>query len=235
MRALVLQHLACEGPGVFGDVLAERGIETTTAHLDLGDQSATGEPFDLVIAMGGPMSVNDESDLPWLVGEKRLIRDAVVSGTPFWGVCLGAQLLASSLGARVYPGARPEVGVMPVQLTSAAAADPVFAGLPVELPTFQWHGDTFDLPADATLLAGSPEYPHQAFRLERAYGIQFHLEVSQAMAAEWAAIPAYRQYAERVHGAGGLERVLDEFAGAQEGLTATARTMFETFLDRVVA
>ena len=115
--------------------------------------------------------------------EKRLIADAVHAGTPFWGACLGVQLLAASLGGRVHPGPEPEVGMLPVILTADALADPVFAGLPRELLTLQWHGDTFELPPGAVLLAGSAAYPNQAFRYgERAYGVQFHLEVTPAMA-----------------------------------------------------
>src|SRR5262245_30083358 len=99
--------------------------------------------------MGGPMSVNDEDELPWLTGEKRFVGGAVGGGTPYWGVCLGVQLLASSLGARVFQGDEPEVGLLPVELTDAARSDPVFADAPEPLVTLQWHGDTFDLPDGA--------------------------------------------------------------------------------------
>src|SRR4029077_12745333 len=129
--------------------------------------------FDAIVAMGGPMSVNDEAEHPWLVEEKALIRTAVERGVPFWGSCLGVQLLAASLGARVYAGPAPEVGVLPVELTPEAADDPVFAGLPQTVATLQWHGDTFDLPDGAVLLATSPAYRHQAFRVgPSAYGVQ---------------------------------------------------------------
>ena len=142
------------------------------------------------------MSVNDESEHPWLVAEKRLIREAVQAGVGYWGACLGVQLLASSLGARVYAGPQPEVGVLAVTLTDEGASDPVFAGLPRELATLQWHGDTFDLPEGAVLLAESPAYPHQAFRYGRAaYGVQFHVEVTGDMAREWATVPAYVEIA----------------------------------------
>ena len=234
MKAVVLQHLGCEGPGAFGEVLSERGALVETVRLDEREALPERSGVDLVLAMGGPMSVNDEVELPWLVAEKQFIRAAVEAGVPYWGVCLGAQLLASALGARVYAGETPEVGVMPVQLTEAATDDPVFGGLPHELPTFQWHGDTFELPAGAELLASSPGYPHQAFRTRRAYAIQFHLEVSRAMAEEWGAIPEYEAYVERLHGPGGLGRVLGEFHAAHDVLVTYAREMFERFLDLVV-
>ena len=164
MDVLVLQHIACEPPGVYEDVLNERGATIQRVELDEGEPLPDWRAFDAIIAMGGPMGALDEVDHPWLADEKRLIGDAVRSGLPFWGVCLGVQLLAASLGARVYPGSAPEVGLLPVTLTDEALADPVFAGMPRELLSLQWHGDTFDLPDGAALLAGSPAYPNQAFR-----------------------------------------------------------------------
>jgi GMP synthase-like glutamine amidotransferase len=116
-----------------------------TVGLDEGDPLPDWRAFDAIVAMGGPMGAVDDDEHPWLVDEKRLIAEAVRSGLPFWGVCLGVQLLAASLGARVYPGPSPEVGLLPVTLTDEALADPVFAGTPRELLTLQWHGDTFDL------------------------------------------------------------------------------------------
>lgn len=101
MRVLVLQHIACEPPGVYEDVLLELGAAITRIELDEGETLPDWRAFDAIIAMGGPMSVNDETEHPWLIAEKRLIRDAVTAGVPFWGACLGVQLLASSLGARV--------------------------------------------------------------------------------------------------------------------------------------
>jgi GMP synthase (glutamine-hydrolysing) len=212
MRALVLQHIACEPPGVFEDVLLERGADIHRVELDEGEPLPDWREFDLIVAMGGPMSVNDEDEHPWLVDEKRLIREAVDAGIGFWGACLGVQLLASSLGARVYAGELPEVGVMAVTLTEDGRSDPVMGGLPAELPTLQWHGDTFDLPEGAVLLAGSPAYPNQAFRYGRAaYGVQFHLEVKDEMAREWAEVPAYVESLEKALGSGSAPKLFDDF------------------------
>src|SRR5579872_2181479 len=192
MRTLVLQHIACEPPGAYEDVLRERGARIHRVELDEGEPLPDWREFDAIVAMGGPMSVNDELD--WLIAEKAAIAAAVRAGTPFFGACLGSQLLAASLGARVYAGEAPEVGVLPVTLTDAALADPVFAGLPRELLTLQWHGDTFELPVGAVRLASSPAYPNQAFRWgQRAYAVQFHLEVTEGMACEWAEVPEYER------------------------------------------
>jgi GMP synthase (glutamine-hydrolysing) len=233
VSVLVLQHIACEPPGVFEDVLLERGATLQRIELDEGErlpESLGG--IDAVVAMGGPMSVNDEGEHPWLADEKTLIADAVRGGVPFWGSCLGVQLLASALGAGVRPGPVPEVGVLPVHATAAAAEDPVFSGLAWPRPTLQWHQDTFDLPQGAVLLATSPAYPHQAFRVGRlAYGVQFHLEVDAAMADEWARVPAYVSSADATLGPGGLDRLLGDFRASMEEMQADGRTLFSRWVD----
>jgi len=222
MRVLVLQHIGCEPPGVYEDVLVERGAEICRVELDEGDRLPDRHGFDALVAMGGPMSVNDKEAFPWLRDEKRLVSEAVRGGTPYWGACLGVQLLAASLGARVCPGPEPEVGLLPVFLTEAAAADPVFAGLPDELVTLQWHEDTFDLPEGATLLASSPACRNQAFRFARAYGVQFHLEVSAEMAREWGDVLAYAASLDRTLGWRSLPGFIGEIE-AKRGRDARAR------------
>jgi GMP synthase-like glutamine amidotransferase len=234
LRALVLQHIACEPPGTFEDVLRERGAELTRIELDEGDRLPDWRGFDAIVAMGGPMSAGDDDSLPWLTEEKRLIAEAVEAGTPFWGVCLGVQLLAASLGARVYAGDAPEVGILPVRLTGEGRRDPVFGSLPDELPTLQWHGDTFDLPEGAVRLAGSPAYPNQAFRAHRAYGVQFHVEVSPDMAREWADVPEYAESLERMLGPGALGRLIGELEAEEETMAGHATALFERWLDHVV-
>jgi GMP synthase (glutamine-hydrolysing) len=231
MRILVLQHIACEPPGVFEDVLRERGHELVRVELDEGEP-LPGGTWDAIVAMGGPMSVNDEDDCPWLVGEKAAIAGHVRAGRPFWGSCLGAQLLAAALGARVYAGPAPEVGVLPVELTGEGRKDPVTGSLPPSITTLQWHGDTFDLPEGAVLLASSPAYAHQAYRVGAvAYAVQFHVEVTEAMGEEWATVPAYAEYADRVLGPGGSDRLLVEFRAGSPGMQEHARTMFERWCD----
>src|SRR5919106_869370 len=109
-------------------------------------------------------------------------------------LCLGVQLLAAALGARVYAAEQPEVGLLPVELTAEGREDPLFAGLDDRLVSLQWHSDTFDLPSGAVRLAHSPPVPNQAFRAgEHAYGVQFHLEVTGEMAREGGEVPAYRR------------------------------------------
>ena len=235
MRILVLQHIACEPPGVYEDVLREGGATIHRVELDEGEPLPDWRAFDAVIAMGGPMGACDDAELPWLYEEKRLIAEAVRAGTPFWGVCLGVQLLAASLGARVYAGPAPEVGLLRVELTEDALEDPVFARLPSDLLTLQWHGDTFDLPAGAVRLAGSPAYPNQAFRVgDAAYGVQFHLEVSPDLAREWAEVPAYAEALERVLGPGALDDLIGTLEIQAEEMLGHGRRLFARWLEVAV-
>jgi GMP synthase-like glutamine amidotransferase len=236
MDVLVLQHIACEPPGAFEDVLAAAGADIHRVELDEGDALPPWQDFVAIVAMGGPMSVNDDAELPWLTAEKQAIADAVRAGVPYWGSCLGVQLLAAALGARVYSGTQPEVGVLPVTLTDEGRSDPVFAGLPAEFLTLQWHGDTFDVPEGGVLLASSPVFPNQGFRVGRtAYGVQFHVEVTEQMAREWAEVPAYAEYADRVLGAGGIDRLMADFDAARERMLDVGRRMFERWVEIAVA
>jgi GMP synthase (glutamine-hydrolysing) len=156
-------------------------------HPYRGEPLPTLEELAGLVVMGGPMGVSDTAEHPYLAGELELLAGAVAAGLPVLGVCLGAQLLAAALGARVYRGEHAEIGPGSVTLTAAGRADPVLgAGAGGELPVIHWHQDTFELPAGATLLASSALYPHQAFRAgARAYGLQFHVEVDRELATGW--------------------------------------------------
>lgn len=220
---------------MYEDILRERGVAIERVELDAGEPLPDWRAFDAIIAMGGPMSVNDDQTLSWLAAEKRLIGDAVHAGTPYWGVCLGVQLLAASLGARVYPGDQPEVGLLPVSLTASALTDPIFTGLPPRFLTMQWHGETFDLPDGAQRLAASPGYPNQSFRWKTAYGMQFHLEISPDMVREWGAVPAYAEALERIMGPGSMERLIRDVELRAEELRSHGRHIFERWLDLVAA
>jgi GMP synthase (glutamine-hydrolysing) len=229
--ALVVQHIRCEPPGVFTDVLARHQITVETVELDEGDRLPDWREASLVVVMGGPMSVNDEAEHPWLAGEKRWIAAAVRAGVPYFGVCLGAQLLAASLGARVSTGSAPEVGVLPVTLTEAGRADPVVSVMGSEFLALQWHGDTFDIPAGAVCLGRSAAYPHQAMRFgDAAYAVQFHVEVTDPMFAQWGEVPAYAASAQAALGASGFDSLARAFAESRDAMTQAAERMFHSWL-----
>ena len=234
-RALVLQHIRCEPPGIFSDMLTTHGIAIETIELDEGGELPDWREVDLVLAMGGPMGAHDEAEHPWLAVEKRWIAAAVRAGVPYFGVCLGAQLLAASLGAPVHTGQIPEVGVLPVKVAAAGRDDPVLGVLGGEFPALQWHGDTFGIPAGAVRLAGSAAYPNQAFRFgNAAYAVQFHIEVTDHMLAEWGQVPAYRKSAQAVLGASGFEILAAGFSAARASMAQSASLMFTGWLDQAV-
>lgn len=214
--------------------MRERGVQLHRVELDEGDPLPDWREFEGMVVMGGPMGARDDADHPWLATERSCIAAAARAGLPFFGACLGSQLLAASLGARVYTGAAPEVGVLDVELTGAGRDDPVLGGLPPSFPTLQWHSDSFELPADAVGLATSPAYPNQAFRVGPvAYAVQFHVEVTSDMAAEWATVPDYARALEQVRGPGALDELLDAFEARREEMTGYARTLFSSWLELV--
>jgi len=190
MRVLAFRHSPSEGIGSIADVLAARRTRCQNVDLYLDP----GAPFSLegaagLILMGGPMSVND--DLPWIPRELAAIREAVSRGIPVLGICLGSQLIAKALGAPVYRNPVKEIGWSPVRWTPAARTDALFAGLDGSQMVFQWHGETFDLPPGAELLAESAACRHQAFRAgANIYALQFHLEVTPAIIADWLCLDA---------------------------------------------
>jgi GMP synthase-like glutamine amidotransferase len=187
MRVVAFRHVPFEGLGLIQSALEDCGISVD--FPDLFREGATLPDLSNaagVIVMGGPMSAND--DLTYLHQEMEMIRQTVERGQPVLGVCLGSQLIAKSLGARVYRNPVKEIGWSDVHLTDAGRQDPILSGLDVRETLFHWHGETFDLPAGAEWLAYSQACRHQAFRIgPNVYGFQFHLEVTPEMVADWCA------------------------------------------------
>jgi GMP synthase-like glutamine amidotransferase len=183
MRSHYLQHVPFEGLGSIELWLKSAGYSISCTKLfesvDLPDQDI----IDLLIVMGGPMSVNDEDVYPWLVAEKEFIRKAIDLGKPVLGICLGAQLIANAMGAKVYKSSKTEIGWFPVNAVSNRS-DSLFS-FPESSQVFHWHGETYDLPTGATLLASSAGCVNQAFQLgDSVIGLQFHLETTARSATE---------------------------------------------------
>jgi GMP synthase-like glutamine amidotransferase len=173
----MLQHVPFEGPAAIGHWAVQRGAPLTLTRLFAREPLPPLEDIDLLVVLGGPMSVNDEAQFDWLVREKRYVRNAIASGKRILGVCLGAQLIASALGARVYANAEREIGWWPVSRTPEAATHPLAGHWPDQFTPLHWHSETFDLPAGAVGLAQSRACLHQAFAAgDRVLGLQFHLE-----------------------------------------------------------
>lgn len=175
MRIHCLQHVNFEGPAAIEDWARDGKHTITGSLLYRGDSMPDSADLDLLILMGGPMSVNDEGDYKWLREEKNLVRATIQSGRAVLGICLGAQIIASAMGARVYAGPEKEIGWFPVHRVTTEG---IGALLPEQFTPLHWHGETFDLPAGATRLAETDVIPNQAFQLGRAVGLQFHLEAT---------------------------------------------------------
>ncbi len=184
MRAHYLQHVPFESLGSIESWLSAAGYEISCSPLYESAVLPSPGDFDLLIIMGGPMSVNDETDYPWLVHEKGFISEVIESGCPVLGICLGAQLIASALGARVYAKPFMEIGWYPIEGLSSPSDDTGFS-FPSSLQVFHWHGETFDLPAGAIQLARSVGCEQQAFLIApKVMGLQFHLETTPESARQ---------------------------------------------------
>jgi GMP synthase (glutamine-hydrolysing) len=194
MDILVLKNVSGEGPGTIEDYLRESGARCKVVDLQNESFPPAADP-DVLVLMGGPMSVNEEDDYPYITKEMELTRDLIDRGKGVLGVCLGAQIMAKALGARVYRGPEKEIGWYDIELQEEGVKDPLMQRLAVhpragdfwkKFKVFHWHGETFDLPPGAVWLAKSELYPHQAFRYgANAYAFQFHIEVRKEMVYDW--------------------------------------------------
>jgi GMP synthase (glutamine-hydrolysing) len=226
VRLAVLQHEPATGLGRFADLLESRSVDyeiLESTHARRRDPSA----FDGILSLGGSLAASD----PLLGPALGWIRDAVLRDVPYLGVCLGGQLLARALGARVGPGGA-EAGVERVFLTDAAQHDSLFSELPRSLEVFAWHGETFDVPRGAVPLAGSMACACQAFRFrDAAYALQFHPEVRSVDLIPWAGLPSNRQLLEQ-HGRT-WDDVLDELDQATTSLDDLAAGLLGRWLSLV--
>jgi GMP synthase (glutamine-hydrolysing) len=197
-KLLTLVHASWERPHRVLDAFRE--VEVLEVEALTGGRLPSHDEVDGVVAMGGPMNVDDVERHPALAREREWLADAVARGMPVLGICLGAQLLARALGAEVRPGERPEIGLARVEVHDPS--DPVLGALAPEATVLHWHGDVFDLPAGATSLASSARTEHQAFRFGNAWGVLFHLEADAALVESWMEVPEMVMEAGRALGLG---------------------------------
>ncbi|MBI5162598.1 MAG: glutamine amidotransferase [Magnetospirillum sp.] len=228
-HCVAIRHVAFEDLGFFADVLAARAF--TVEYVEAGwDDLAALDPLgaDLMVILGGPIGVYDVAEYPFLADEIRLIERRLAASLPLVGICLGAQLMARALGARVYPNPNgKEIGWGPLALTEAGTASCL---APLDgVPVLHWHGDTFDLPEGAELLASTAVARQQAFRVGRhGLGLQFHLEVTAHGLERW-----YIGHAAEIGATAGLDVATLRAASARHGpaIEAAGRRALESWLD----
>jgi GMP synthase (glutamine-hydrolysing) len=194
-RIIVFQHVAYEPLGTLDPLI--RSQKHRVRYVNFGrtpNAIPSIEGYDALIVLGGPMNIGEEKEYPHLETEKRLIKQAIERDMAVLGICLGAQLIAAAMGAKVYKAEQSEIGWYPMNATEIGGNDPVVGNFDDEEKIFQWHGFTFDLPPHAELLVKGRQLPNQAFRIKHnVYGFQFHLEANGALIERWLNLPSHRK------------------------------------------
>jgi len=211
MKIIVLQHIACETPGYIKDLMIKDGVDITTIQLDEGDLIPNDiSIYDGMLCMGGPMDTWMVSEFPWLISEKKKIKEFVIDlKKPFIGFCLGCQLLGEVVGGKVVKSNPPEIGILDINLQEEKKLDQLFSEFSRTIKALQWHSyevTNLEMNKDITLLGSSSSTKYQIFRYQNhAYGIQFHIEIKSNTVSDWGCIPEYKNALEDALGEGALE------------------------------
>jgi GMP synthase-like glutamine amidotransferase len=212
MEVIVLQHIKIEDPGYIKDLMLKDGVNLTTIELDEGEKIPSDlNRFDAMFCMGGPMDTYMEDQYPWLIDEKKKIKEFVVTlKKPYLGFCLGCQLLGEAVGGNVVKSNPSEIGIMDVNFAAEKNNDGLFSTFPNKIKSLQWHSyevDNLQSNKDVVILASSPVTKYQIFKYQNhAYGIQFHIEIKDTTVNEWGCVPEYRSTLEKQLGEGALEK-----------------------------
>ena len=212
MEIIVLQHIKIEDPGYIKDLMLADGVKITTIELDEGEKIPNDLlKFDGMLCMGGPMDTYMENQYPWLIEEKKKIKEFVVDlKKPYLGFCLGCQLLGEVIGGKVVKSKFAEIGIMDINFSKEKNDDNLFSSFPDKIKSLQWHSfevNELDNNSDVKILASSPITKYQIFKYQdHAYGIQFHIEIKDTTVNEWGCVPAYKKALEDQLGEGALEK-----------------------------
>ncbi len=235
MRVLVLQHIKIEDPGFIKDLMIKDGAELTTIELDEGEKIPKDlSKFDSMFCMGGPMDTWMEKEHPWLVDEKKSIKEFVVYlKKPYLGFCLGCQLLGEVVGGKVERTRNPEIGMLNISFSNNKNDDVLFSKFPNQITSLQWHSyevQGLEDNKDVTHLASSPETKYQIFKYQNhAYGIQFHIEVKDTTVGEWGCVPEYKSALEKQLGEGALDKFEKDSQKHMPSMNQYSKILYENF------
>ena len=240
MEILVLQHINIEDPGYIKDLMIKDGVNITTIELDEGEKIPNNlNFFDGMLCMGGPMDTWMEKDYPWLIEEKKKIKEFVVElNKPYLGFCLGCQLLGEVIGGKVVKTNNPEIGMLDVNFLDEKKKDILFADFPEKITSLQWHSyevQELEKNKDVTLIASSKETKYQIFRYKNnAYGIQFHIEIKDTTVNDWGCVPEYKSALENQLGQGALEKFDKEAKENMKNMNNYSKILYTKFKNDII-
>ena len=235
MEVIVLQHINIEDPGYIKDLMIADRVQLTTIELDEGEKIPENlSKFDAMFCMGGPMDTWMEKDYPWLIDEKKRIKEFVVDlKKPYLGFCLGCQLLGEVVGGKVERTKNPEIGMLNISFSNNKSNDALFSKFPDEITSLQWHSyevQGLENNKDVTHLASSPETKYQIFKYQNhAYGIQFHIEVKDTTVGEWGCVPEYKSALEKQLGEGALDKFEKDSQKHMPSMNQYSKILYENF------
>ena len=240
MEILVLQHINIEDPGYIKDLMIKDGVNITTIELDEGEKIPNNlNFFDGMLCMGGPMDTWMEKDFPWLIEEKKKIKEFVVElNKPYLGFCLGCQLLGEAIGGKVVKTNNPEIGMLDVNFLEEKKKDMLFADFPQKITSLQWHSyevQELEKNKDVTLIASSKETKYQIFRYKNnAYGIQFHIEIKDTTVNDWGCVPEYKSALENQLGQGALEKFDKDAKENMTNMNNYSKILYTNFKNDII-
>ena len=240
MEIIILQHIKVEDPGYIKDLMLKDGFNLTTIELDEGEKIPENlDKFDGMFCMGGPMDTWMEEKYPWLIEEKKRIKEFVVSKKkPFLGFCLGCQLLGEIVGGKVIKSNPPEIGIMKINFLDDKNHDIIFSTFPEKINALQWHSyEVKDLEnnKDITLLASSPTTKYQIFKYQNhAYGIQFHIEIKNSTVEDWGCVPEYKSALEAKFGEGALKKFDQNAKANMKKMNNYSTVLYSKFKEKLL-
>ena len=235
MEVIVLQHIKIENPGYIKDLMLKDGVNLSTIELDEGEKIPSDlNKFDAMFCMGGPMDTYMEDQYPWLIDEKKKIKEFVVTlKKPYLGFCLGCQLLGEAVGGNVVKSNPSEIGIMDVNFSAEKNNDSLFSSFPNKIKSLQWHSyevNNLQSNKDVVILASSPITKYQIFKYQNhAYGIQFHIEIKDTTVNEWGCVPEYKSALEAQLGEGALEKFDKEAKSNMSQMNNYSQILYTNF------